>query len=188
MFFIFSFRLFKHEVINYLSIRVFFHRHWRFTVCLLFHSITSIRSRTLRHLFATLYVRWLSNIFNCNACVYQTATRWDLRPYQITISLTDWLMMQYLLVWFYILRLILRFYILQRFYMGNRWIWTRIDYHSCTALWIWEKDRQQKNAVVYEKFWQQNINYDDKNMPSCIRLTTAKLDWLIGKTSVRIVP
>ena len=50
----------------------FLHRHWRFTGQqgkggdhLLFHSTTSTRSRTLRHLFATLHVRWLSRIFNC---------------------------------------------------------------------------------------------------------------------------
>ena len=44
----------------------------------------------IRHLFTTLYVRWLSHIFNCNACVYQTATQWDLPPYQITIWVIDW--------------------------------------------------------------------------------------------------
>ena len=45
----------------------FLHRHWRFTEQqgkagdhLFFHSTTSTRSRTLRHLFATLHVRWLS--------------------------------------------------------------------------------------------------------------------------------
>ena len=56
---------------------------------LLFHSTSSTRSRTFRHLFATLHVRWLSRIFNRNACVYQTATRWDLPPYRITIWLID---------------------------------------------------------------------------------------------------
>ena len=78
-------------------IRVFFHRHWQFTGQQekggdhrLFHSTTSTRSQTFRHLFATLHVRWLSRIFNCNACVYQTATRWDLSPYRITIWLIDW--------------------------------------------------------------------------------------------------
>ena len=47
----------------------FLHRHWRFTGQqwkggdhLLFHSTISTRSRTLRHLFATLHVRWLSSI------------------------------------------------------------------------------------------------------------------------------
>ena len=46
----------------------FLHRHWRFTEQqgkagdhLFFHSTTSTRSRTLRHLFATLHVRWLSH-------------------------------------------------------------------------------------------------------------------------------
>ena len=37
----------------------------------------STRSRTFRQLFATLHVRWLSHIFNRNACIYQTATRWN---------------------------------------------------------------------------------------------------------------
>ena len=41
------------------------------------------------HLFATLHVRWLSHIFNRITCIYQTATRWDLPPYRITI-LIDW--------------------------------------------------------------------------------------------------
>ena len=54
-----------------------------------FHSTTSTRSRTFRHLFTTLHVRWLSLIFNRNACIYQTATRWDVPPYGITIWLID---------------------------------------------------------------------------------------------------
>ena len=63
---------------RFFYVRIFFNRHWRFTgqegkggEHLLFHSTTS--TRTLRHLFATLHVRWLSCIFNCNACIYQTA-------------------------------------------------------------------------------------------------------------------
>ena len=52
-----------------------------------FHSTTSTRSRTFRHLFATLHVRWLSQIFNRTPCIYQTATREDLPPYRITIWL-----------------------------------------------------------------------------------------------------
>ena len=56
---------------------------------ILFHSTTSTRSRTFRHLFATLHMRWLSHIFNRNACIYQAATRWDLPPYRITICLID---------------------------------------------------------------------------------------------------
>ena len=78
------------------SIRGFFHGHWQLTGQegkggdhFLFDSTTSTRSRTFRHLFATLHVRWLSHIFNRNAYIYQTATRWDLPPYQITIWLID---------------------------------------------------------------------------------------------------
>ena len=51
----------------------------------LFHSTTSTRSRTFRHLCATLHVRRLLHIFNRNACIYQTATRRDLPPCRITI-------------------------------------------------------------------------------------------------------
>ena len=39
---------------------------------ILFHSTTSIRWRTFRHLFATLHVKWLSHIFIRNACIYHT--------------------------------------------------------------------------------------------------------------------
>ena len=84
------------SLIVFFSIRVFFHGYWRPTGQqgkggdhILFHSTASTRSRTFRDLFATLHVRWLSRIFNRNACVYQAATRWDLPPYRITIWLID---------------------------------------------------------------------------------------------------
>ena len=100
----------------------FLHRHWRFTGQqgkggdhLLFHSITSTRSRTLRHLFATLHVRWLSRIFNRNACVYQTATRWDLPPYRITIWVIDWWCNICLFTWWIDTK-----FLLQRFDIENR--------------------------------------------------------------------
>ena len=119
--------------IAFFSIRVFFHRHWSFTGQqgmgvdhLLFHSTASTRSRKLRHLFLTLHVRWLSRIFNCSACIYQTATWWDLLPYWITIWLTDWWCNVCLFTWWIDSK-----FLLQRFDMGNRWIWTRIDYHPC---------------------------------------------------------
>ena len=111
----------------------FLHRNWRFTGqqgkggdYLLFHSTTSTRSWPWRHLFATLHVRWLSRIFNCNACVYQTATRWDLPPYQITIWVIDWWCSVCLFAWWFDAR-----FLLQRFDIGNQWIWTRVDYHLC---------------------------------------------------------
>ena len=121
-------------ILHFFSIKVFFHEDWRLAGQqakggdhLLFHSITSTRSRTFRHLFAILHVRWLSHIFNRNACVYQTATRWDLPPYRITIWLID-----VTLVFFVFLRdgLILDF-LLQQFETGNRLTRTLIDYYPC---------------------------------------------------------
>ena len=51
---------------------------------------------------------------------------------------------------------------------------------KCSPLNL-EKRPTAKNAVIYE-----NYDFDGKNMPPCIKLTTAKLDWLIVKTSVCI--
>ena len=80
----------------YFFIRVFFHKHWQFTGQqgkegdrLLSHWTIFTFPRAFRHLIATLHVRWLSRIFNRTACIYQTATRWDLPPYRITIWLID---------------------------------------------------------------------------------------------------
>ena len=117
----------------FFSIRVFFQGHWWLTgqqgkggVHLLFHSTTSTRSWTFRHLFATLHVRWLSHIFNRTACIYQAATRWDLPPYRITIWLTDDVTLSFcLFTWWFDSS----FFLLQQFETGNRWIRTRIDYH-----------------------------------------------------------
>ena len=80
----------------FFSIRASFHGHWRLTRQqrkgrdnFLLHSITSIRSRTFKYLFPFLLVRCISHIFNRIGCIYQTATRWDLPPYRITIWLID---------------------------------------------------------------------------------------------------
>ena len=93
---------------------------------LLLHSTISTRPRTLRHLFATLHVRWLSRIFNRNVCFYQTATRWALSPYRTTIWVIDWWCNDCLFTW-----LIDPRFLLHRFDIGNRSIWARIDYHPC---------------------------------------------------------
>ena len=96
-------------------------------IMFLFHSTTSTRSRTFRHFFATLHVRWLSRFFNRNACVYQTATRWDFPPYRITIWLIDDVTLSFcLFTWWFDCR-----FLLQQFETGNRWIRTLIDYHPC---------------------------------------------------------
>ena len=80
----------------FFSIRIFFQGHWQLIGHqgkrgdhLLFHSTTSTRSQTFRHLFATLHVRWLSYIFHLNTCIYQTATCWDF-PTLSNCHLIDW--------------------------------------------------------------------------------------------------
>ena len=90
----------------FFSIRVFFRGYWQLTGqqgkgvdLLLFHSTTSTRSRTFRHLFATLHVRWLSHIFNRTACIYQTVTRYS------NYHLIDWwcdikFLFVYVMIWF----------------------------------------------------------------------------------------
>ena len=94
---------------------------------LLFHSAISTHSRTFRHLFATLHVRWLSHIFSRTAFIYQTPTRWDLPPHWITIWLIDDSMLIFLFAyWWFDSR-----FLLQQFDTGNLWIWTRVDHHSC---------------------------------------------------------
>ena len=115
-------------------IRVFFHGHWLLTGQqgkggdhFLFHSTTSTRSWTFRHLFATLHVRWLSHIFNRTACIYQTATQWDLPPYQITI----WLIDDVKLVFVCLLNNLILGLCYSNHDTENWWTWTHIDYHSC---------------------------------------------------------
>ena len=56
----------------------------------LFLPTNSTRSRTFRHLFATLHVRWLLRIFNRIACNYQTNTQWDLPTILLNYHLIDW--------------------------------------------------------------------------------------------------
>ena len=79
-----------------------------------------------RHLFATLYVRWISHIFHHTACIYQTL--WDLLPYRITISLIDDAMLIFvcLFTWWFDSK-----FLSQQFDMWNRKARTRIDYHPC---------------------------------------------------------
>ena len=118
----------------FFSIRVFFHRHLQLTGQqgkggdhLLFHSTISTCSRTFRHLFATLHVRWLSHIFNCNAFIYQTATRWDLPTYRITI----WLIDDVMLIFVCLLVDLILVFVTAIWHERNRWTRTRIDYHPC---------------------------------------------------------
>ena len=95
-------------IIRFFSIRAFFNGYWRYAGqqrnggdLLLFYSTTSTLSRTFRHLFATLHVRWLPHIFNRNGCIYQTVTRWDWPPYLITIWFIDWWCNVCLFTWWF---------------------------------------------------------------------------------------
>ena len=102
-------RSIKNVFLIFFSVRIFFHGHWQLTGQhekgrdhVLFHSATSTCSRTFRHLFATLHVRLLSQIFIQTTCIYQIATRWDLPPYGITIWLIDNVMLVFsLFTWWF---------------------------------------------------------------------------------------
>ena len=50
-----------------------------------FHPLTNIET-----FICNFACEMTITIFNRNVCVYQTATRWDLPPYRITIWLIDW--------------------------------------------------------------------------------------------------
>ena len=149
----------KHEE-TFFSIRMFFHRHCRFRgqqgkvgYHHLFHTTTSTMSQTFRNLFVTLHVRWLSIIFNHNACIYQIATRWDLQNYWITII---WLMINVCLIdrlftWWFDFRLVL-----QQFDTGNRWIWACIDHHPCITSEPTNQVCQKKTLKNWRQIWGEN--------------------------------
>ena len=88
-----------------------------------------LRLRKLRNLFATLHVRWVSRIFNRNACVSQTATRWDLPPYRITIWEVDWWCDVCLFTW----------------WIGTRFLLQRFELAS-TIILVWKANRLTKCA------------------------------------------
>ena len=145
----------------FFSIKVFFHRQWRFTEQqkkggnhLLFHSTTSARSRTDNYLQFCMHVRWLSRIFNRNACIYQTATGWDLPPYWVIIELLnyhllDWLIDDAVLVC--LLDDLILGFCYNYLNTGNQWIWTRNDYHLCITI-------EPTNQVCYSSTLTSNIN------------------------------
>ena len=96
---------------------------------ILFLFTTSTCSRTFRHLFATLHLRWLPCTFNLIACNYQTATQWDLPPQCFTLWLIDDAMFVSLcFTWWFDSR-----FLLQQCNTGNQWIWKRIDFHPCVT-------------------------------------------------------
>ena len=120
---------------HFFSIRAFFYgdrrltgQLWKGGDHLLYHATTSTCSQTLRHLFATLHVRWISLIFSRHACVYQTATRWDLPPYRITIWVIDDVTLVFFcsFTWWFDTR-----FFFTAIWDGKPWNRTLIDYHPC---------------------------------------------------------
>ena len=83
-------------------------------------------------------MRWQSYIFNCNACVYQTATRWDLPPYPVTIWLIDWWSNICLFIW----RINSRF-LLQRF-----WHWKPVDLNPHRQSPLYSKQTDWPSVLV----------------------------------------
>ena len=92
------------------SIRVFFTDTDDGTI--FYHSTTFIETFIFN--FAC---EMTTRIFNCNACVCQTATRWDLPPYRIIIWVIDWWCNVCLFTWWIDTRSLL-----QRIGIGNWWI------------------------------------------------------------------
>ena len=114
-------------------LRIFFYRNWWFIGQsgeggdhLLFHVTTSTRSQTLRHLFATLQMRWL-HVFLIATLEF---TRLLLDEIYHLIELpSDWLLADEMFVC--LLNELVLGFCYSDFDMGNQWIWTRIDRHPC---------------------------------------------------------
>ena len=116
------------------SIRVFFQGHWRLTGQwgkgrdhLLFHSATSIRSRTFRHLFFN-FAREMTITYLASHITYwpvYNSMRFTTLSYYY---LSDWwcdVAFCLFTCWFD------SRFLLQLFETGNRWTRTRSDYHPC---------------------------------------------------------
>ena len=54
------------------------------------------------------------------------STRWELPPYRVNIWVIHWWCNVCMFTWWIDTR-----FLLHRFDIGNRWIWTRIDHHPC---------------------------------------------------------
>ena len=64
------------------------------------------------------------HVFLIATPVFTRLLLWDLPPYRITIWVIDWWCNVCLFTWWIDTR-----FLLQRFDIRNRWIWTRINYH-----------------------------------------------------------
>ena len=84
-----------------------------------FHSLTKTQTFIYNFTF-----EMTASIFNHTACIYQTATRWDLLPYCFTIWVNDEGMLIFLLVWWFNSR-----FFIKAIWHRKRCIWTHIVNH-----------------------------------------------------------
>ena len=112
----------------------------------LFHSVTSRHLQTFRRLFATLQVRWLSQIFNRIDSVYQT-----FEIYHLVQLPFDWLMMQCLF-----------------FQLFTRWFDSRLNssfthYLRTTASMIhWEVKMSSPNLIIHSFCLWEPVKLDSR--------------------------
>ena len=117
----------------YILYQCFLHRHWRFIAQqgkrgdhLLFHSTTSTRSRTLRHLQLCMWDDY--HVFLIATLVF-TRLLLDYIYHLIELPFV-WLINDAMFVCLFTWWIGTRFS-LQRFDIENRWMWTRIQYQPC---------------------------------------------------------
>ena len=117
----------------FFSIRVSFHRHWRFTGQqkkggdhLLFHSKFS-PAHEQWDIYLQLYMWDVYHVFLMATLVFIRLLLDEI--YHLIESLFDWLTDDSMFVC--LLDEFILGFCYSNFDMGNRWIWTRIDCHSC---------------------------------------------------------
>ena len=110
---------------------------------------------TNRQLFAILHAcQMIITYFNRNACIYQTATGWDLPPYWVIIELLDYHLLDWLIddaVLVCLLDDLILGFCYNYLNTGNQWIWTCNDYHLCITI-------EPTNQVCYSSTLTSNIN------------------------------
>ena len=91
--------------------------------------------------------------------VFLIATLVDLPPYRITIWVIDW----WYNVCFFTGWIDTRF-LLQPFDIGNRWIWTRIDYHPCITSEP-TKSYSEPSRIYKIKFFEKIVRENSQWYP-----------------------
>ena len=102
MYFHWIYYVFNIYVYIYIYIYIIYNRYLSVYVYIHLYLSIYLSIYLFLHLFAILHVRWLLHVFNRIACIYQTATRWDLLHYRITVWLIDAVVLSFFLCtwWF----------------------------------------------------------------------------------------